>query len=73
MMKKVYRMENLECAHCASKMEQEIGKIDGVESVSVSFLTQKLRITAEESKVEEILKQAERICKKIEPDCTIVR
>ncbi len=72
-MKKVYRMENLECAHCAAKMEQAIGKLDGVESVSVSFLTQKLILNAEESKIEQIVTEAEKICKKLEPDCVIKR
>ncbi len=72
-MKKVYRMENLECAHCAAKMEQAIGKLDGVESVSVSFLTQKVILNAEESKLEQIVAEASKICKKIEPDCVIKR
>lgn len=53
-MKKVVRMENLECAHCAAKMEQAIGKLEGVESVSVSFLTQKLILNATEEKIERL-------------------
>lgn len=72
-MKKVYRMENLDCAHCASKMEQAIAKLEGVESVSVSFLTQKLILKAEEEQIESIMDQAVQICKKIEPDCVIRR
>lgn len=72
-MKKVYRMENLDCAHCASKMEQAIAKLEGVESVSVSFLTQKLILKAAEEQIELIMDQAVQICKKIEPDCVIRR
>ncbi|MDY4975535.1 MAG: cation transporter [Clostridia bacterium] len=72
-MKKVYRLENLDCAHCASKMEQAIAKLEGVESVSVSFLTQKLILKAEEEQIESIMDQAVQICKKIEPDCVIRR
>ena len=72
-MKKVYRRENLDCAHCASKMEQAIAKLEGVESVSVSFLTQKLILKAEEEQIESIMDQAVQICKKIEPDCVIRR
>lgn len=71
-MKKVYKLEDLECANCAAKMETAISKIDGVESVSVSFMTQKLTIDADESKLDEILKKAAKICKKIEPDCKII-
>ena len=72
-MKKVYRLENLDCAHCASKMEQAIAKLEGVESVSVSFLTQKLILKAAEEQIESIMDQAVQICKKIEPDCVIRR
>ncbi len=72
-MKKVYRLENLDCAHCASKIEQAIARLEGVESVSVSFLTQKLILKAEENKIESIMNQAVQICKKIEPDCIIRR
>ena len=54
-MKKKFKMRNLECAHCAAKMEEGIGKIDGVEQVSISFMTQKLTIEAQEEKFEEII------------------
>lgn len=72
-MKKVYRLENLDCAHCASKIEKAIAKIEGVESVSVSFLTQKLILETEDERLEQIVDQAVQICKKIEPDCMIRR
>ena len=41
-MKKVYKMQDLDCANCAAKMEREISKIDGVVKASVNFMTQKL-------------------------------
>ena len=71
-MKKEFRMENLECAHCASIMEEKIRKLDGVNSVSVNFILQKLVLDAEEDVFEDILKKAVKICKKTEPDCKIV-
>ena len=43
-MRKKYTMENLDCAHCAAKMEEGIKKIDGVTDASISFMTQKLII-----------------------------
>ena len=70
-MKKTYKMIDLECAHCAAKMEDAIAKIDGVNTVAVNFLTQKLTLDAEDARFEEILAQAVAACKKIEPDCTI--
>ncbi|MBR1955491.1 MAG: cation transporter [Clostridia bacterium] len=71
-MKNVIQMRNLECAHCASKMEQQIAKLEGVNSVTISFMTQKMTLDCDESKILEIVLQAKRICKKIEPDCTLV-
>lgn len=72
-MKKVYKLEDLDCANCAAKMERAIAKIEGVESVRVSFLSQRMTLEAEESKMEEILDQAVKACKRIEPDCKIIR
>lgn len=71
-MKKVYKMENLDCANCAAKMEAAINKIDGVESASMSFMLQKLTLDFDESRMDEILKKASKVCKKIEPDCKII-
>ncbi len=70
-MKKKYSLENLECAHCAAKMEDAIKKIDGVNDASVSFMMQKLTIDAEDSVFDEVLKKAAEACRKIEPDCVI--
>ena len=72
-MKKVYKLEDLDCANCAAKMERAIAKIEGVESVRVSFLSQRMTLEAEESKMEEILDQAVKVCKRLEPDCKIIR
>ena len=61
-MRKTFVMEELDCANCAAKMEAGIQQIDGVESASISFLTQKLTISAPEAQ----------ICRRIEPDCRIL-
>ena len=71
-MKKTYKMRDLDCANCAAKMEDAIRKLDGVQDVSISFMTQKLTIQAEEDRLEEIMRQAVKACKKVEPDCEIV-
>ena len=72
-MKKVYRLENLDCANCAAKMEDAVAKIDGVNEVSISFMGQRMSIDADEGRFEEIMDNVVKACKKIEPDCTIVR
>ena len=71
-MTKIFKLENLDCANCASKMEQAIAKLDGVNSVTISFMTQKMTLDCDESKILEIVLQAKKICRKIEPDCTLV-
>ena len=71
-MKTRYKMVDLDCANCAAKMEDAIRKIDGVNDASVSFLTQKLTIDADESRLDDIMAQVVKACKRVEPDCTIV-
>ena len=71
-MKKVFKLEDLDCAHCAQKMEDGIKKIDGVIDAKVNFIMQKMTLEAEDGKFDEVLKEAIRICKKIEPDCRII-
>ena len=71
-MKKTYKMEDLDCANCAAKMEAAIQKIEGVTAASVSFMAQKVTIEGEDERFEEILKEAVKVCKKVEPDCRIL-
>ena len=72
-MNKVYKLENLDCAVCAAKMERAIAKLDGVNSVSVSFMSGKLFLDANDEKFESVLNDAVKVCKKIEPDFKIIR
>lgn len=72
-MKKKFKLQNLDCANCAAKMEDAIGRVNGVEKVSISFMTQRMTIEAEESRFDEIMKQVEAVCNKVEPDCVILR
>lgn len=71
-MKKTFKLIDLDCANCAAKMEAAIKKLDGVSDASVSFLSQKMTIDAEDDKFDEIVKQAVKVCKKVEPDCEVV-
>jgi len=72
MMKKTYKLQDLDCANCARKMQDAIARIDGVDDVTVNFLTQKMTITLPEEREEEILTQAAKVCRRIEPDCRIL-
>ncbi|HIR57601.1 MAG TPA: cation transporter [Candidatus Gallacutalibacter pullicola] len=70
-MKKIFKLTDLDCANCARKMEDAIRKIDGVQDVTVSFMTQKLTLVADDARFDEIVKEAAKVCRKVEPDCTI--
>ena len=72
-MKKVFRLQELDCANCAAKMERNIAKIDGVTFVSVNFMTQKLTLEAADDAFERILEEAGKAIRKVEPDCSIIR
>jgi copper chaperone CopZ len=71
-MKKKFKLEDLDCANCAAKMEDAIKKIPGVNDASVSFMTQKMSIDAEDAKFDEIMKEVVAVCAKVEPDCKIL-
>ena len=71
-MKKTFLIEDLECAHCAAKMEEAVNKLDGVVGASVNFIKSTITIEADEAVFDKVLKQAVGECKKIEPDAQIV-
>ena len=72
-MRKTYKMQNLDCANCAAKMESAISKIDGVESCSISFMTQKMTLSCDESKLDDILTAAQNAVKKVDRACKIIK
>ncbi|MDD6435614.1 MAG: cation transporter [Clostridiales bacterium] len=71
-MKKKFKLIDLDCAHCAAKMEDGIRKLDGVNEASVNFMAQKLTIDAADDRFDEVLQEAIKIIGKIEPDCKVV-
>lgn len=70
-MKKTYKLIDLDCANCAAKMQAAIEKLEGVQSVSVNFMAQKLTLEADDAVFDEVLKKAADCIKKVEPDCKI--
>lgn len=65
-MKKVFHIEELECANCAAKMEAALNKLPGVTAAQVNFMAQKLTLEAEDGVFEDVVKQAEKAMRKIE-------
>ena len=71
-MKKTYKLEDLDCANCAAKMEAAINKLDGVKKATVSFMTQKLTLEAEDERFDQVLQAALKCIAKVEPDCRVI-
>lgn len=71
-MKKKFKLQDLDCANCAAKMEDAIKKLPGVHDASVSFMTQKMMVDAEDAQFDDIMKQVVNVCAKVEPDCKIL-
>lgn len=71
-MKKKFKMDNIDCANCAMKMEEAIRKIDGVQSANINFMLQKLTLEANEEDFEEIIKKARVAIKDIDDEAIIL-
>jgi cation transport ATPase len=67
-MKKIFILEELDCANCAAKMENGINELDCVNKATVTFMTKKLVLEADEDKMEKAIEEATKVVKKIEPD-----
>ena len=70
-MKKTFRLEGLDCAHCAAKIEDSVKKLDGVITATVNFMTTKMVIEAEDEKMAAVVDSAIHIVKKFEPDVVV--
>lgn len=71
-MKKTFKITDVDCANCARKMQETICGLDGVTGCTISFLTQKLTLEAEDDRFDDILKQAVKCVKKVDPDADVV-
>jgi len=71
-MKKTIKLQDLDCANCAAKIENSISKLDGVTNVKVNFMSQKMILEAQDDQFDTIIAQAKKIAKKIEPDMVIM-
>ncbi|WP_099470015.1 cation transporter [Konateibacter massiliensis] len=70
-MKKIFILDELDCANCAAKMETGINDLDCVNKATVSFMTKKLVLETDEDKMEQAIAEASKVVKKIEPDVVL--
>ena len=72
-MRKKFKLENLDCANCAAKIERALSKLSNVEKVNINFMTGKMLLAADEQAFDEVYANAVRTIKKFEPSATVRR
>lgn len=71
-MRRTLKLQDLDCANCAAKIEEAIKKVDGVTDASVNFLNQKMILEAPDDRFDAIVSEVKKLVKKIEPDVVIL-
>ncbi len=71
-MKKNFKLDGLDCANCAAKIEKKVKSLDGVKDATVSFFAQKLVLEADDDKFDAIVKEVAELVHRVDPDCTMV-
>ena len=72
-MKRVYKLEGLDCADCAAKLERKLAAIEGITSANINFMTLKCTLEAEAEKMNEIIEKAMERIKVEQPDVEVKR
>lgn len=70
-MRKSFKLNDLDCANCAAKIENAIRKVDGVIEASVNFMAQKMDLEVTDDRFDAVLGEVKKVIKKIEPDVGI--
>lgn len=72
-MRKSFKLDEIDCANCALKLEDAIKKVDGVDDAKVNFLTQKLTLSAADDRFDAVLDDVIALVAEVEPDCEVLR
>ncbi len=72
-MRKSYKLDEIDCANCALKLEDAIRKVDGVKDAKVNFMTQKMTLAADDDRFDAVLDEVCALVAKMEPDCEVIR
>lgn len=72
-MRKSFKLDEIDCANCAAKLESAIKELDGVQNASINFMLQKLTLEAADDDFDAVLDAVVELTAKVEPDCEILR
>lgn len=70
-MKITFKIKGIDCANCAAQLENAISKVEGVQGVSISFMSERMVIEYNDKSKDEIMKNIKKVIKREEPDATI--
>ena len=71
-MSKTFKVE-IDCANCANLVENAAKKVEGVKDLSISFMTQKMKVTFEDGVDQDaVMANVLKTAKKIESDFEIL-
>ena len=71
-MKKAFKLDEIDCANCARELQEGLAKLEGVTTVSVNFMTQKLTLEAGDAEFDDVLQRVIDYTEEAEPDCEIL-
>ena len=72
-MKKVFRLEGLDCAHCAAKIEERVSKLEGVKSVVINFMTTKMTLESVDENIVDVVEKVKKLINEVEPDVNMIK
>ena len=72
-MKKVFKLEGLDCAHCATKIEEKVSKLEGVKSVVINFMTTKMTLESVDENIADIVEKVKKLINEVEPDVNMIK
>ena len=72
-MKKVFKLEGLNCAHCAAKIEEKVSKLEGVKSVVINFMTTKMTLESVYENIADVVEKVKKLINEVEPDVNMIK
>ncbi|ALM94410.1 Probable cadmium-transporting ATPase [Fusobacterium polymorphum] len=72
-MKKVFKLEGLNCAHCAAKIEEKVSKLEGVKSVVINFMTTKMTLESVDENIADVVEKVKKLINEVEPDVNMIK